>query len=88
MDEIQEQSSFEFSDKIKLFEDYKYSEYSDVFINSLNKKSKSYIQNLIQICSNAFQIDINKKNIDLICKFILAFIKTRDKSEKGIFFHD
>ena len=91
MDEIEEQDnlnqnkeeiSFEYRDGIKLFEDYRDSNYSKDYINELDEKDQCIIGYYIQLISDSFNIKFEDRNNDLICKLVLGLLRARDADEK------
>ena len=86
LNQNEEEISFEYCDGIKLFEDYRNSNYSKDYINELDEKDQCIIGHYIQLISDSFNIKLENRNIDLICKIAIAYLKSFEADEANIFY--
>ena len=86
LSQTEEQEKPKFRDAIKLFEDYRNSNYSKDYINELDEKDQCIIGHYIQLISDSFNIKLENRNIDLICKIAIAYLKSFEADEANIFY--
>ena len=95
MDEIEEQDNLsqteeqekpKFRDAIKLFEDYRDSNYSKDYINELDEKDQCIIGYYIQLISDNFNIKLENRNNDLISRIAIAFLKAFEANATNTFY--
>ena len=86
LSQTEEQEKTKFRDAIKLFEDYRNSNYSKDYINELDEKDQCIIGHYIQLISDSFNIKLENRNIDLICKIAIAYLKSFEADEANIFY--
>ena len=79
LSQTEEQEKPKFRDAIKLFEDYRDSNYSKDYINELDENDQCIIGYYIQLISDSFNIKLEDRNNDLISRIAIAFLKAMAK---------